>query len=48
MAYSGFSNPSENEFTKMEHESEIEDELSSLKKSMKQGKEKTSNAGAAN
>lgn len=46
MVYSEFSNPSENEFTKMENESDIEDELSSLKKSMKQGKEKTSNAGA--
>lgn len=48
MVYSGFSDPSENEFTKMEHESEIEDELASLKKSMKQGKGKTTNAGDNN
>ncbi|HAK46681.1 MAG TPA: phage shock protein A [Spirochaeta sp.] len=48
MVYSGFSDPSENEFSKMEHESEIEDELASLKKSMKPGKDKTSNAGDNN
>ncbi len=48
MVYTGYSNPSENEFTRMEHESEIEDELASLKKSMKQGKDKTTNAGDNN
>lgn len=48
MVFSGFSNPNENEFTKMEHESDIEDELASLKKSMKQGKGKTSDDGANN
>ena len=48
MVYSGFSNPNENEFSRMEHETEIEDELASLKKSMKQGKDKASDGGAAN
>ena len=48
MVYSGYTNPSENEFTKMEHESDIEAELASLKKSMKQGKDKASNAGDNN
>ena len=48
MVYTGYSNPSENEFTKMEHESDIEAELASLKKSMKQGKDKASNAGDTN
>ena len=48
MVYSGFSNPSENEFSRMENESEIEDELSALKKSMKPKKEKTSDDGANN
>lgn len=48
MVYSGFTNPDENEFSRMEHESEIEDELASLKKSMKQDKGKASNAGDNN
>jgi phage shock protein A len=48
MVYSGFSNPSENEFSKMENEAEIEDELSALKKSMKPKKDKTSNGGDNN
>ena len=43
-----FSNPNENEFSKMEHETEIEDELASLKKSMKQEKGKATNAGDNN
>jgi len=48
MVYSGFSNPSENEFSRMENESEIEDELAALKKSMKPKKDKTSNDGDNN
>ena len=48
MTGSGFANPSENEFTRMEHESEIEDELASLKKSMKQGKGKATDGGDNN
>ena len=48
MVFSGSSNPNENEFTRMENETEIEAELASLKKSMKQGKEKASNAGDNN
>ncbi|MBI9106333.1 MAG: PspA/IM30 family protein [Spirochaetales bacterium] len=48
MVFSGFSNPDENEFSKMENESEIEDELSALKKSMKAKKEKTSDGGNTN
>ena len=46
MVYGGASNSSENEFTRMENESDIEDELASLKKSMKQGKGKASDDGA--
>ncbi|MDC7126652.1 MAG: PspA/IM30 family protein, partial [Spirochaetales bacterium] len=46
MVYSDFSGASENEFAKMEHESDIEEELASLKKSMKPKKEKASDAGA--
>lgn len=46
MIFSGASSSNENEFAKMENETEIEAELDSLKKNMKQGKGKTSNDGA--
>ena len=48
MVYTGFSNPNEGEFHRMENETEIEEELSNLKKSMKQKKDKAADAGDNN
>jgi phage shock protein A len=39
MVYTGFSGTNESEFSKLENETDIEEELSNLKKSMKQKKE---------